>query len=92
MSDVVIAAMIGGFSTVIVGILSYFGHKLSKSLDTINLRIDRIEAKLDRVFDVFDERISALTESQSNVRERLARIETLERPDIWRPRPAEGRP
>lgn len=89
MSDSVLVALIGGFSTVIVGALSYVGHKLSKSLDAVHSRMDRIEVKLDRVAEAFDGRLTALTESQSSVREQLARIETLERPGIWRP--AEGR-
>lgn len=97
MSAQVLAALIAGISTVIVGLLGYFGHKVTRGLDSINLRIDRLEAKLDRLdekidrtTDAFDSRVHALSETQTGIRERLVRIETLEGPGIWKP--AEGRP
>lgn len=99
MTEQVIAALIGGLSTIIVGILGYFGHKVSEGLKGVHTRIDRVEgkidrleAKIDRAADVYDGRIDSLVQIQSNVRERLARVEALERPRerprIWEP--AEG--
>lgn len=96
MTEQVIAALIGGLSTIIVGILGYFGHKVSAALTGVHTRIDRVEgkidrldAKIDRAADAYDGRIESLNQIQSNVRERLARVEALERPaeppKVWEP-------
>jgi hypothetical protein len=96
-SGEIVVALIGGISTVLVGVLTYLGHKISKGFDLVNGRIDRVEAKVDRVEEKIDGlseavggRIDSLVESQANARERLAPIETLSGAPTGRP--AEGRP
>jgi len=71
--DAIAVAMIGSVATVIVGFLGYFGLRITKGLDGVSSRIDRIEAKIDR-----------LGETQADTRERIARLEEREM-HLWKP-------
>lgn len=67
MPDAIAVGVIGGVATVIVGFLGYFGLRITKGLEGVSSRIDRIEAKIDR-----------LGETQADTRERIARLEERE--------------
>lgn len=73
MPEGIAVAMIGGLATVIVGFLGYFGLRITRGLDGVSSRIDRVEAKIDR-----------LGETQAETRERIARLEERER-HHWKP-------
>lgn len=64
MSEGVIVAVIGAAAAALGSILSYLASRLTKTLESIDGRISRVEGKIDN-----------LAEGQTQIRERLARME-----------------
>ncbi|MBW3587871.1 MAG: hypothetical protein KY429_00430 [Actinobacteria bacterium] len=97
MSPQVLVALIGALAAVAVATIGYFSHKVTKSLDAVDARLDRVETRIDSIESKIDQlgealhsRIGDLTETQTHVRERLARVETATQRRIWKP--TEARP
>lgn len=67
-------ALIGGISTVVVGVFTYLGHKVTRGLEALDARIDRLEAKVDRL----DLKLDRIWETHGDLRERVARLERTE--------------
>lgn len=97
-------SLISAILTFIVGVRSVkrsvatsnglpLGALLETRINRIDTRLEGVERSLSDVRERItfkDDRINALSESQSSIRERLVRIETLENPEIRKPR--EGHP
>jgi hypothetical protein len=86
MNDVIAAAAIAAFATVIGSVLTFIVglRSIRRSVSTSNGEpLGRVlEARLDRV----DRRVDALDRSIGEVREWLAFREGRERPPLWLPR------
>lgn len=64
MTEGVIVAVIGASAAALGSILSYLASRLTKTLESIDGRLSRVEGKID-----------SLAEGQTHIRERLARLE-----------------
>ncbi len=86
MSDVLVAALIAAFSSVIGSVLTFIVgiRSVRRSVSTSNGEpLGRVlESRLDRV----ERRLDGMERSIGDVREWLAFREGRERPPLWRPR------
>lgn len=86
MSDILVAALIAGFASVIGSVLTFIVgiRSVRRSVSTSNgAPLGRLlEARLDRV----ERRLDGMERSLGDVREWLAFREGRERPPLWTPR------
>lgn len=64
MSEVLLTAIIAGVATSVSAVFGFMANRLTKAVEAVERRMRRLEEKIDRIADL-----------QSDMRERLARLE-----------------